>query len=78
MGLTHKGRIGMIKSIIGATGVGLGVAIIIGIALIMPVLYIWALNTLFALSIAYSFENWCAVVLLHMFFQATITLKDKK
>jgi len=68
----------MMKYIMSTLGVGVGIAIIIGIAVVMPLLYVWALNTLFGLTIAYSFENWCAVVLLQMFFHATITLKGNK
>jgi hypothetical protein len=69
----------MIKYIMGIGGIGLALAVIIGIAVFMPLLYIWALNTIFGLAIAYSFETWCAMVLLQMFFHTSITLnKDKK
>ena len=48
--------------------------IIIAVALIiiMPLGVIWAWNTLFGAlvcTIAYTFPNWCAVILLGMFFR---------
>jgi hypothetical protein len=47
--------------------------IIVAVALvIMPLGVIWAWNTLFGAlvcSIAYTFPNWCAVILLGMFFR---------
>ena len=35
---------------------------------VWPLLVIWALNTLFALGIGYTFVNWLAVVVLFAFF----------
>ena len=67
----------MMKYIMGIGGVGIGIAIIIAIALFMPLLYIWSLNTLFGLSIAYSLETWSATVLLQMFFHTTLSFKAK-
>jgi hypothetical protein len=41
-----------------------------------PLLTIWAANTLFpALAIPYTFETWCAVVLLGAFLRANISVK---
>lgn len=41
-----------------------------------PLVYIWAFNTLFpSLNIAYSFESWLAVCLVHSFFHQTISIK---
>jgi hypothetical protein len=58
-------------------GVVFGIAIIIAIAVFMPLLYIWSLNTLFGLTIAYNIETWAAIVLLQMFFHTTISFKGK-
>lgn len=58
-------------------GVVFGIAIIVAIAVFMPLLYIWALNTLFGLTIAYTIETWAAIVLLQMFFHTTISFKGK-
>jgi hypothetical protein len=67
------------KSIIGIFGVTIGVVIIIGLAVLLPLLYIWALNTLFpVLAIPYSFETWSAAVLLHIFFSKSIEIKKDK
>jgi hypothetical protein len=41
-----------------------------------PLVTIWSLNTLFpALAIAYTFETWCAVILLGAFLRANVTVK---
>jgi hypothetical protein len=51
-------------------------AIVIGLLILGPLATIWAVNTLFpALTIAYSFETWVAVVVLGMFFKSNVTLK---
>jgi hypothetical protein len=60
-------------------GVTVGVIIIIALAVLLPILYIWALNTLFPLlAIPYSLETWSAAVLLHIFFSKTVELKKDK
>lgn len=58
-------------------GLLLTLAIIIGIT--FPLAVIWALNSLFNLSIGYTFWNWLAVVVLHIFFQgnAIVTNTNK-
>ena len=58
-------------------GVVFGIAIIVAIAVFMPLLYIWSLNTLFGLTIAYNIETWASIVLLQMFFHTTISFKGK-
>jgi hypothetical protein len=61
-------------------GFVIGLLIIISLGILMPLLYIWALNTLFSLTISYTLETWSAMVLLQMFFHYTISIskKDKK
>lgn len=45
--------------------------------LLWPLAAIWALNTLFAMSIAYSFWNWLAMVVLVAFFgKSTVRIKN--
>ncbi len=53
------------------------IAILVGI--FYPFAVIWATNTLFGLCIKYTFWNWLAVVILHVFFQgnAIITNTNK-
>lgn len=63
------------NSILRLFGAGIGLIIIVSIAALMPLLYIWALNTLFALTITYSLETWSAMVLLQIFFHTTISFK---
>lgn len=53
------------------------VALILFLLVIGPFLVIWSWNILFgtALTIAYSFDTWCAVVLLGAFLRANVTVK---
>lgn len=56
--------------------IALLVAIILFVAILGPLLTLWALNTLFpVLALKYSFDNWCAIVLLHAFFTTAIRTK---
>lgn len=67
------------KMILSTFGMFFGVIIIIGLAVILPILYIWSLNTLFpALAIPYTIQTWAATVLLHIFFSKTIESKKDK
>jgi hypothetical protein len=50
-----------------ALGVG-AVVTIFALVLFWPFAVIWALNTLFAFGIAYTFWNWLAMVVLVAFF----------
>jgi len=50
-----------------ALGFGLVVFLIVWIVL-WPMAAIWAVNTLFGFTIAYTFWNWLAVVVLTAFF----------
>lgn len=53
------------------------VALVLFLLVIGPFLIIWSWNVLFgaALMIAYTFETWCAVVLLGAFLRANVTVK---
>ena len=54
----------------------LGLALIIVIIAIGPLLTIWALNTLFpVLGIAYSFETWISIVILAGLFRTTVKVE---
>lgn len=53
-------------------GMGLAMVLVLGLLFIVglvlfPFAYIWALNTLFSLGLAYSFNNWVAMVILGVF-----------
>ena len=53
------------------------VAVVIFLIAIGPILTIWALNTLFpVLAIAYTIENWFAVVILGAVFKTTVKTKE--
>lgn len=51
-------------------GLGIGgiIVLVLILALLWPLVVIWAVNTLFAMGIAYSFWNWLAVLVLTMTF----------
>lgn len=67
------------KAIIAIFGVTVGLIIIIALAIILPILYVWALNTLFpVLAIPYTLETWSAAILLHIFFSKSIEIKKDK
>jgi hypothetical protein len=44
----------------------------------MPLAAIWAVNTLFGLGIAYTFETWCAAGILFIFFAPNGTSSSTK
>lgn len=59
-----------------ASTILLALVFIIVLVAIGPLLTIWAANTLFpALAIPYTFETWCAVILLGAFLRADISVK---
>lgn len=66
------------NKILMSFGVVAGITFIISIAIIFPLLTIWAVNTLFSLTIPYTLETWSAVVLLQIFFKASINYKKDK
>lgn len=49
-----------------ALGLILFTGIIISLIILTPFAIIWALNTLFALNIAYTFWSWLAVIVLNL------------
>jgi hypothetical protein len=54
----------------------LPVLMIILVIIFAPFGYIWALNTLFpSLNIPSNFDTWLAMVMVHLFFHQTITVK---
>ena len=56
-------------------GLVTGLLVVIAIAVVFPFLFIWSVNTLFALTIPYTLETWSAVVLLQIFFKSEISFK---
>ena len=67
------------NSIITVAGVGVGIAIIIALAILFPLLFIWALNTLFpVLAIPYTLETWSAVILMQIFIKSKIEVTKTK
>jgi hypothetical protein len=61
---------------------GLGLVALLGLITLLivfgPFFTIWALNTLFpVLAIGYTFETWCAVILLGFFIKGNVTYKSK-
>ena len=59
-----------------ASTILLALVFIIVLVAIGPLLTIWAANALFpALAIPYTFETWCAVILLGAFLRANISVK---
>ena len=56
----------------------LGVLLLLITALSFPLATIWAMNSLFKLSIAYTFQNWISVVILILTIQAALNVKQKR
>jgi hypothetical protein len=56
----------------------LGAGAYIALLLCFPLLVIWSVNTLFGLSIAYSFTNWFATIVLGIFIRSGITNATNK
>ena len=53
------------------------IAVIIFLVVVGPFLSIWALNTLFpALAIPYTFDTWCAAILIKGFLTVNVSKKD--
>jgi hypothetical protein len=51
--------------------------LVLAIIIFGPFLIVWALNTLFpVLAIPYTFDTWCAVILLKGFVSVTVKHKD--
>ena len=55
------------------------IVLLVTLVIVMgPLLMIWALNTLFALGIAYTFWNWLAVVVLTALFTGRHVKVERK
>lgn len=53
------------------------VAFVIALVILGPLLTIWSVNTLFpVVNIPYTFDTWCAAIILAGVFKTTITKKD--
>ena len=48
------------------------------LAIVWPLFFIWALNTLFVLSIPYTFWTWLACWILILTFQGAINIRNEK
>jgi hypothetical protein len=61
-----------------AFGIVAFLALIILLVIFGPFFTIWALNTLFpVLAIGYTFETWCAVILLGFFIKGNVSYNSK-
>jgi len=61
---------------------GIGIVVIIALVVLLvifgPFFTIWALNTLFPiLAIPYTFETWCAAILLGLFLKGNVSVSKK-
>jgi hypothetical protein len=65
----------MIKLRATETNLYIILALLIALALVGPLLVLWALNSLFALALEYSLTNWAAVVIIHAFLNTAIKTK---
>lgn len=57
--------------------VGAVIAIFV-LAILWPLVIVWALNTLFGLGIAYTFWNWLAALVLLTAIKARVTAKKEE
>ena len=78
LGIRNESEFYSMNKILGTFGVIVGIAIIIGIVIVFPFLTIWAVNTLFSLTIPYTLETWVAVILLQIFFKTSFSYKKDK
>jgi len=64
------------ENAIMAVGGLVAIMLVIAIFTLGPIFVVWALNTLFPiLSIPYSFDSWCAVIVLAWFIRVKISVK---
>jgi len=61
---------------------GIGILVVIALVAVLivfgPFITIWAMNTLFpALAIPYTFETWCAMVLISLYIKGNVSYKSK-
>jgi len=55
-----------------AIGIVTLVLLLLLVLIFVPLAFIWSVNTLFGLTIPYTFETWVAVVMLQLFFKSDI------
>lgn len=53
------------------------ILLLCAVILLMPLAVIWALNTLFALGIVYSWQSWLAVIIIGVYFKQSIKYSGK-
>lgn len=53
------------------------IGLVVILCVLAPIATIWAINTLFATGIAYTFYTWLAVVVLNFTIISSFSLKDK-
>jgi hypothetical protein len=59
-------------------GVGALIVLVILLVVFGPFFTIWSLNTLFpVLAIPFTFETWCATILLGMFLRGNVSVSKK-
>ena len=64
------------ENAIMAVGGLVAIMLVIAIFTLGPIFVVWALNTLFPiLAIPYSFDSWCAVIILAWFMRVKISVK---
>jgi hypothetical protein len=64
------------ENAIMAIGGLVAIMLVIAIFTLGPIFVVWALNTLFPiLAIPYSFDSWCAVIILAWFMRVKISVK---
>jgi hypothetical protein len=64
------------ESAIMALGGLTAILLVVAIFTLGPLFVVWALNTLFPiLAIPYSFDSWCAVIVLAWFMRVKISVK---
>lgn len=67
-----------IFALFGGLGIiGIVIAIFV-LAVLWPLVIVWALNTLFGLGIAYTFWNWLAALVLLTAIKARVTTEKKQ
>jgi len=70
-----------LKDMLSGMGIALQVIfalLIIGLIICGPFFTIWAINTLFAFGIGYSFKTWLAMLLIQGLFVTTIPSSKEK
>ena len=55
--------------------IALAIVLAVGLVVIYPIAVIWSLNLLFGLTIPFTFNTWCATMILIGVFTARITVK---